>query len=87
VFLSGRRSVSRRVRATLLGGRGIGSSPPRRFTPGCTRGITPSGGGLMQEARTLGARRCLLAMLISVLASASLSAFSLHHAVLERGER
>jgi DHA1 family inner membrane transport protein len=49
------------------------------------RGITPAGEGLMQEARTLGRAQVLLAMLLSVLASASLfSVFTYITPILER---
>jgi DHA1 family inner membrane transport protein len=52
------------------------------------RGITSSGAGLMQETRTLGRRQVLLAMLISVLASASLfSVFTYITPILENVTR
>jgi DHA1 family inner membrane transport protein len=52
------------------------------------RGITSSGSGLMEETRTLGRRRVLLAMLISVLASASLfSVFTYITPILENVTR
>jgi DHA1 family inner membrane transport protein len=52
------------------------------------RGITSSGAGLMQETRTLVRRQVLLAMLISVLASASLfSVFTYITPILENVTR
>ena len=52
------------------------------------RGITSSGAGLMQEARILGRGQVLLAMLISVLASASLfSVFTYLTPILENVTR
>src|SRR5256714_6548312 len=52
------------------------------------RGITSSGAGLMQETRTLVRRQVLLAMLISVLASASLfSVFTYLTPILENVTR
>jgi DHA1 family inner membrane transport protein len=52
------------------------------------RGITSSGAGLMQETRTLGRMQVLLAMLISVLASASLfSVFTYLTPILENVTR
>jgi DHA1 family inner membrane transport protein len=52
------------------------------------RGITSRGAGLMQETRTLGRRQVLLAMLISVLASASLfSVFTYITPILENVTR
>src|SRR3984893_1982149 len=52
------------------------------------RGITSRGAGLMQEARTLGRTQVLLAMLISVLASASLfSVFTYITPILENVTR
>src|SRR5262245_32888309 len=55
---------------------------------GLPRGIRSSGDGLMQEARTLGRVQVLLAMLISVLASASLfSVFTYITPILENVTR
>jgi DHA1 family inner membrane transport protein len=52
------------------------------------RGIASSGAGLMQETRSLGRRQVLLAMLISVLASASLfSVFTYITPILENVTR
>jgi DHA1 family inner membrane transport protein len=51
---------------------GIGTVAALALYAWLPRGITSSRSGLMEETRTLGRRRVLLAMLISVLASASL---------------
>jgi DHA1 family inner membrane transport protein len=72
-------------RATFWAVVGLGVVAATALYAWLPRGITPSGGGLMQEARTLGRAQVLLAMLMSVLASASLfSVFTYITPILER---
>src|SRR3984893_10335884 len=72
-------------RATFWAVVGIGVVAAAALYAWLPRGIAPAGGGLMQEARTLGRPQVLLAMLISVLASASLfSVFTYITPILER---
>jgi DHA1 family inner membrane transport protein len=72
-------------RATFWAVVGLGVVAAAALYAWLPRGITPAGGGLMQEARTLGRTQVLLAMLISVLASASLfSVFTYITPILER---
>jgi DHA1 family inner membrane transport protein len=72
-------------RATFWAVVGIGVVAAAALYAWLPRGIAPVGGGLMQEARTLGNAQVLLAMLISVLASASLfSVFTYITPILER---
>src|SRR6202790_4195487 len=72
-------------RATFWAVVGIGVVAAAALYAWLPRGIAPAGSGLMQEARTLGRAQVLLAMLISVLASASLfSVFTYITPVLER---
>jgi DHA1 family inner membrane transport protein len=71
-------------RATFWAVVGIGIVAALALYAWLPRGITSSGAGLMQEARTLGRTQVLLAMLISVLASASLfSVFTYITPILE----
>jgi DHA1 family inner membrane transport protein len=71
-------------RATFWAVVGIGVVAALALYVWLPRGITSSGAGLMQEARTLGRTQVLLAMLISVLASASLfSVFTYITPILE----
>jgi DHA1 family inner membrane transport protein len=71
-------------RATFWAVVGIGIVAAFALHAWLPRGITSSGAGLMQEARTLGRTQVLLAMLISVLASASLfSVFTYITPILE----
>jgi len=71
-------------RATFWAVVGIGIFAAFALHAWLPRGITSSGAGLMQEARTLGRTQVLLAMLISVLASASLfSVFTYITPILE----
>jgi DHA1 family inner membrane transport protein len=71
-------------RATFWAVVGIGLAVAIALHAWLPRGMAPSGTGLMQQARTLGRAPVLLAMLISVLASASLfSLFTYIAPVLE----
>jgi MFS transporter, DHA1 family, inner membrane transport protein len=71
-------------RATFWAVVGIGVVAALALYAWLPRGITSSGAGLMQEARTLGRTQVLLAMLISMLASASLfSVFTYITPILE----
>ena len=71
-------------RATFWAVVGIGIVAAMTLYAWLPRGIAPTGGGLMQEARTLGRTQVLLAMLVSVLASASLfSVFTYITPILE----
>jgi MFS transporter, DHA1 family, inner membrane transport protein len=75
-------------RATFWAVVGIGIIAAAALHVWLPRGITPKGAGLMQEARTLGQTQVLLAMLISVLASASLfSVFTYITPILEQVTR
>src|SRR5712671_5881761 len=72
-------------RATFWAVVGLGVVAAAALYAWLPRGITPASGSLMQEARTLGRTQVLLAMLISVLASASLfSVFTYITPILER---
>jgi DHA1 family inner membrane transport protein len=72
-------------RATFWAVVGIGVVAAAALYAWLPRGIAPAGGGLIQEARTLGRAQVLLAMLISILASASLfSVFTYITPILER---
>jgi DHA1 family inner membrane transport protein len=71
-------------RATFWAVVGIGIVAAAALYAWLPRGIAAKGAGLMQEARTLGQTQVLLAMLISVLASASLfSVFTYITPILE----
>ena len=71
-------------RATFWAVVGIGAVAAAALYAWLPRGVPPKGAGLMQEARTLGQTQVLLAMLISVLASASLfSVFTYITPILE----
>jgi DHA1 family inner membrane transport protein len=75
-------------RATFWAVVGIGIVAALALYAWLPRGIKSSGAGLMQEARTLGRTQVLLAMLISVLASASLfSVFTYITPILENVTR
>ncbi len=75
-------------RATFWAVVGIGIVAALALYAWLPRGITSSGAGLMQETRTLGRAQVLLAMLISVLASASLfSVFTYITPILENVTR
>jgi DHA1 family inner membrane transport protein len=75
-------------RATFWAVVGIGFFAAAALYAWLPRGITAKGAGLMQEARTLGQTQVLLAMLISVLASASLfSVFTYITPILEQVTR
>jgi len=75
-------------RATFWAVVGIGIVAALALYAWLPRGITSRGAGLMQETRSLGRRQVLLAMLISVLASASLfSVFTYLTPILENVTR
>jgi DHA1 family inner membrane transport protein len=75
-------------RATFWAVVGIGVVATLALYAWLPRGITSNGAGLMQEARTLGRKQVLLAMVISVLASASLfSVFTYITPILENVTR
>jgi DHA1 family inner membrane transport protein len=75
-------------RTTFWAVAGIGIVAALALYAWLPRGITSSGAGLMQETRTLVRRQVLLAMLISVLASASLfSVFTYITPILENVTR
>jgi DHA1 family inner membrane transport protein len=75
-------------RATFWAVAGIGIVAALALNEWLPRGITSKGAGLMQEAQALGRRQVLLAMLISVVASASLfSVFTYITPILENVTR
>src|ERR1700736_3968971 len=75
-------------RATFWAVVGIGIIAAAALYAWLPRGMTAKGAGLMQEARSLGQTQVLLAMLISVLASASLfSVFTYITPILEQVTR